>query len=87
MEPQTIEARVVALQNHIFKSKYYLDLWCTALIKSNMSVETINQHEHTARELVLLCNDFWESLPDTPAIRRAPFFELCDIAENIFDSD
>jgi len=30
-------------------------------------------------------NDFWLELPDSPAIRRAPFFEICDLAERIFD--
>jgi hypothetical protein len=32
-------------------------------------------------------NDFWLALPDHPAIRRAPFYEICDLAERIYDED
>jgi hypothetical protein len=32
-------------------------------------------------------HDFWVDLPDTLAIRRAPFFQICDLAERIYDTE
>jgi hypothetical protein len=32
-------------------------------------------------------NDFWIELPDTAAIRRAPFFDICNLAEQIYEYD
>jgi hypothetical protein len=50
-----------------------------------MSVESIEQMEYDDRVLIEVCNDFWFALPDTNAVRREPFFALCDLAEQIFD--
>jgi hypothetical protein len=32
-------------------------------------------------------NDFWEQLPDSPSIRRGPFFKVCDLAEGGYLED
>lgn len=72
--------RVAAVQDRVFKEQYYDHLWCIALIKHNMSTATIDQHEHTDKQLISMVNTFWELLPDHMCIRTGPFFEVCDIA-------
>lgn len=29
-------------------------------------------------------NKFWDVLPDTPLIRRIPFYQICDLAEGSY---
>lgn len=38
-------------------------------------------------EICSFWNEFWESLPDTPEIRRPPFFMICDLAEGSYLED
>jgi hypothetical protein len=52
-----------------------------------MTTATIEQYEHEDIDLVQLVNTFWELLPDKGYIRTGPFFEVCDIAEHIWDWD
>lgn len=35
----------------------------------------------SAQDVCSFWNDVWYRLPDTPSIRRSPFFEVCDLAE------
>lgn len=39
----------------------------------------------TDSEIVSLFNQFWIALPDSKEIRRGPFFELCDLCEEVFN--
>lgn len=80
-----ISNQVFELQKQIFKEQYYVSRWLAALAFHEMSTATIDQHEHSDQELVLLCHDFWDALPDSKEIRREPFFLLCDIAEHVLD--
>lgn len=77
----TISTAVVALQARILKERYYDHLWDRALMQTNCSVATIDQHEESDRTLVKLCSLFWEALPDSPVIRTGPFFDLCDVLD------
>lgn len=45
------------------------------------------ENETDFRQIVNFWDDFWNQLPDTKEIRRFPFFDICDIAENIFVMD
>lgn len=69
----------------VYKEKYFVVEFEAALADHKMTVANANDCEYTDNQIVNMCNDFWEGLPDSPAIRRPPFFQLCDIAENIFD--
>jgi hypothetical protein len=41
----------------------------------------------TEKDIVYFWQEVWERLPDSTAIRRNPFYEICDIAEMIYDID
>jgi hypothetical protein len=32
-------------------------------------------------DIIAFWNDFWFDLPDSPAIHRYPFYDICDLAE------
>ena len=81
----SIKARASNLQSQIHEKDYYISLYHQALIKHNMSIASIDQHEFSDKQLVKMFNDFWIALPDSMSIRREPFFELCDLCEEIYD--
>lgn len=76
-----VKQKMVDLQDAIFKEKYYVDLYLKVLGKNNMSTASIDQSEFSNKAIIKMTNDFWKALPDDKAIRRPPFFQLCDIAE------
>ena len=80
-----IQAQVAHLQRSIFEESYFVALWQAQLAKRNMTTASIVLHQDDDSQLVLLCQDMWDALPDNPSIRRFPFFLLCDVAEQIFD--
>ena len=69
-------ARVIEL---VYAHDYYVDIFKTVrqyYIDRNMKMNT-----------PYFWNDFWIELPDNASIRRAPFFQICDLAERIYDQD
>lgn len=38
-------------------------------------------------EIINFWHNFWDYLPDSPSIQREPFWEICDMAEKIFDDE
>lgn len=63
----------------VYAHDYYIDLFKSTrehYIQRGMKMNT-----------PYFWNDFWLALPDTPAIRRAPFFDICDLAEGIYEYD
>lgn len=79
-----IQNKMSKLQDEIYRHKYYVDLYHSALSTHNMSTASIDQGEFKDQKIIRMCNTFWDSLPDSPDIRRFPFFLLCEIAEQIF---
>lgn len=65
-------ARQVA--DHILAEGYYIPLWNA--VKHTKPISSC-----TKAEALRPFQDFWEALPDSPAIRRGPFFDICDLAE------
>lgn len=59
---------------------YYLHLWDD--VKHNKPLE-----DCTREELLMPFQLLWEALPDNTAIRRPPFFEICDLAEEFVNGD
>lgn len=35
-------------------------------------------------QICVFWNEFWGQLPDTPTIRRDPFYDICDMAEGSY---
>lgn len=70
----TIRERVDACIAAIYNYDYYLHLW--EEVRHSKSLD-----ECTTAELLRPFQDFWEILPDTPAIQRVPFYKICDLAE------
>lgn len=87
--PTKLQTMWTALQSSVFKKNYFVKLWLETLAQHNMSTASIDQHEHSDRQIVLAANTFWDKLPDHPKIRKPEFelvfLDLCDIAEHIFD--
>jgi hypothetical protein len=75
------------LMNWIYNDQYYSHLLDKALIRHNMSTASIDQHEFSERELCRMWNTFWVALPDSPHVRTGPFFEVCRLAEGIFNDE
>jgi hypothetical protein len=38
----------------------------------------------TEGDVYAFWNRVWDALPDSPAIRRSPFFQICDLAEGSY---
>jgi len=69
-------ARVIEL---VYAHDYYVDIFKTVrqyYIDRNMKMNT-----------PYFWNDFWIELPDIAAIRRAPFWDICNLAEQIYDTN
>jgi len=69
------------LQDQIFKEHYYVDLYGYTLERANLTAEDVEDEKLSSKQLTSLWRKFWFSLPDHSAIRRGPFFTLCDICE------
>lgn len=56
------------------ENDYYVDLVEKEL--SNFSIEILRPED-----VCSFWNNVWTALPDSPEIRRPPFFQICDLAE------
>lgn len=63
----------------VYENDYFVDIF------SGIASETMTPE--TPKEIVLFWNKFWETLPDSEYIRRDPFYQICDIAECIFNEE
>lgn len=80
-----LQNQMASLQKSILDEDYYSARYIHVVANQKMTVEGIANKEYTDPQLITLAHYFWEALPDSPQIRRGPFFQLCDIAERIFD--
>ena len=78
----TIIKQSIELQDEIFKSNYYVDLYGEILEQNHLTAKDIIDEKLSKDQLLMLWDNFWYSLPDVPAIRRGPFFILCDLCES-----
>lgn len=78
--------RAAMLQEAIFAYDYYVALYRQVLQACNVSEQDISTHMLSSDKLQRVFNKFFFALPDTKAIRRDPFFYLCDLCEEgMFD--
>jgi hypothetical protein len=75
----TYAEKVAELQKQIYSAQYYVELYQAALRNNAMTGIDVEKQTYEPEVLVEMLNDFWFSLPDTPAIRTGPFFLLCDL--------
>ena len=80
----SIQQRSKDLSMKIFTRAYYVHLYLEVLTKSGIQPSAIEKCELDDQKLIKMWNAFWLKLPDSPQIRRDPFFDLCDICEEIF---
>lgn len=78
---QTYPQAVAALQTQIYSEQYYVERYQDALRKNVLTSKGVEEATYGSEELTEMLNDFWFSLPDSPAIRTGPFFLLCDLCE------
>jgi hypothetical protein len=65
------------LINQIYNQDYYVPTF-----EKCASFDVDKVYNYTNEELICsFWSDFWYHLPDTPNIRRTPFFLVCDLAE------
>lgn len=67
-------AKVQDVIGAIFREDYYVMNW-------NVVKHTKPLTGLTLEEILKPFQDFWNQLPDSKAVRRAPFFDVCDLAE------
>lgn len=82
-----IQQRSILLLAEVVNAKYFLDELSAALNEQGVTVAGIEKGEYNDQDLVMMWNEFWLRLPDDMSCRRAPFFELCDLCEEIFNDD
>lgn len=85
--PTQLQQDMVALQDQVIKENYYVDLYQRALKAYNMTQEDIKNFAYNDAKIVDMTNSFWFELPESPAVRRDPFWALCNIAEHCFDDE
>lgn len=80
-----IQEKAVLIQERIFSEVYFTRLWEEVLIRYGVQKENLGTlHD---RDIVRLMHYFWVALPDSKSCRRGPFFQICDLAELIFDEN
>lgn len=72
-----IKQRSLEIQKQIYDNRYYTSIYNNLLMKSYMHFETASD-----ADIISFWNDFWFELPDSPAIHRVPFYDICDICES-----
>lgn len=77
----------IKLQKRILNEEYYIDRYIGCMKKHGFTTGSVILKEHTKIAMCNMWNDFWFALPDSPVIRQGPFFDLCDLAEEIFETE
>lgn len=73
--------RVEILFTEIQAADYYRDVLAKSVTDHGMTMAGIASHQYSSEALAAMLNTFWSRLPDSPSIRRHPFFDLCDLCE------
>ncbi|WP_407306968.1 hypothetical protein [Acinetobacter sp.] len=81
----SIQTKFKLLAAEVNEQHYYPQLFAEILVAHDMGPDGIASESYEDKKIIHMCHDFWEALPDSPSIRREPFFALCNIAERIFD--
>lgn len=75
----------IELLSKLYEENYYLQIFESMI--ADMGLDQ-NQVDHIPEvDIPSFWNQFWIELPDSQAIHRKPFYDICDMAEKIFDDD
>lgn len=80
-----IQERSSALLMRIAEEHYFLAKLAVIVDMAHMTVDGIKDGMYDDVALVVMWNNFWMALPDDKSCRREPFFELCDLCEEVFN--
>lgn len=69
----------------IYNEEYYVIIFESLLQKFNWTKEAFADSATSPSDIITFWNDFWFLLPDSPVIHCPLFYDICDIAEHIFD--
>lgn len=81
MHYSELAKKSIELANQIIEEDYYTSRFYAVLKQMNISLETLRELNHSDSELIMLWNEFWFLLPDSPVIRTKTFFDLCDLCD------
>jgi hypothetical protein len=81
--PEDLRQKMADIQGEIFAHRYYVEIYKRILSQLQITSSNISAMKYPRERVIRLAHYFWNALPDSPAVRREPFFKLCDIAENI----
>lgn len=76
------EAKIAMMSSQVAIAVYANDYYVRAFehLLNGRTLASMSYAEH-----VMLWHLFWEALPDSRSIRRTPFWDVCNIAEYVFD--
>lgn len=77
-----IQDKSASVQLQIFAEDYYTQRYQECLKKTGITRIDVEKKLCSSDKLHSLWEAFWWSLPDSPSIRREPFFSICDICES-----
>lgn len=63
-------------------ARYYIDKFLRVLLNDGYMSMGSFYEEVDEHKIWNTWNNFWYELPDDPAIRTGPFFEICELCEN-----
>lgn len=65
----------------VYANDYYINLFEEIIHNSGYIYPCNLLEEPNSSHICSFWNDFWFALPDNAAIRRPPFFSICEMAE------
>ena len=80
-----IQQRSILLIIQIIAHNYFVVEFNEALKSQDMAVVGIQEGLYDDQQLIMMWNEMWLALPDDASCRRQPFFELCDLCEEMFN--
>lgn len=67
----------------VYTEQYYVSVMDDLLLSHGMSIEAAYKMTN-ANQICSFWHEFWNMLPDVPAIQRKPFYAVCDLAEGSY---
>lgn len=87
MTEQEIKTKAAALVELIYYHQYFVPTWEWVLAVAKVTNEDFANKTLSRTQIISIANKFWQVLPDAREIQRIPFYDLCDICEEMFNDD
>lgn len=79
-----IKKKAATVTNEIYREHYFTERFNRVLSRHQVDRDALMAEDVSEKVVISIFNDFWIMLPDDKSARRDPFFDVCDIAEQIF---